>query len=161
MEIDDLGPAERFAAGAIGEPGRRRFFIQITCNGVNHWLLAEKEQVRILAQEGLRVLEVGGIASDPEAEANLIAQGLEVDDPGEDGERFRVGEVTLAMSGAQLITCIVGSVEEDDTVSFVIAPEQFRAMAAVALEVIAAGRPICRWCRLPMDPAGHECPARN
>jgi hypothetical protein len=41
-------------------------------------------------------------------------------------------------------------------VSFVIAPEQFRAMAQVALEVVAQGRPLCQWCQLPMDPDGHN-----
>ncbi len=161
MEIEALGPAERFTAGAIGDPGRRRFYLQVTSAGTSHWLLVEKEQVRVLALEGTRILDQNEIDSDPEAVAGLIASGLELEDPGEGGERFRVGEVTLAMSSANLITCVVGSVDEDDAVSFVIAPEQFRAMAAVALETVAAGRPICRWCRLPMNPDDHACPARN
>jgi hypothetical protein len=160
MEIDDLGPAERFTAGAIGEPGRRRFYIQVSSSGVDHWLLAEKEQIRVLAMEGIRTLDGNGIEFDPESVAGLITAGLEIQDPGENGERFRVGEITLAMSG-ELITCLIGSVDADQAISFVIAPEQFRAMAAMALQAVAAGRPICRWCRLPMIPAEHECPARN
>jgi uncharacterized repeat protein (TIGR03847 family) len=30
-----------------------------------------------------------------------------------------------------------------------------------AQEVIAAGRPLCPRCGLPMDPAGHPCPVMN
>ncbi len=161
MDIEELGPAERFTAGAIGEPGRRRFYLQVTTEGNDHWLLAEKEQVRVLAVEGTRILDQHEIGSDPEAVAGLIARGLEIADPGDGGERFRVGEVTLAVSTTSLITCVIRSVDEDDAVSFVIAPEQFRAMAVVALQSVAAGRPICRWCRLPIDPGEHACPARN
>lgn len=161
MALEALGPAERVAAGAVGEPGRRRFFFQITAAGVDHWLLAEKEQVRVLAREGLRILDAGHIESDPDAVAALIGAGLEIADPGEDGERFRIGSVTVAVSESELITCTISSIDDDDAVSFVIAPEQFRAMAAVALQSVAAGRPTCKWCRLPIDPEGHECPARN
>lgn len=160
MAIEDLGPAERFTAGAIGEPGRRRFYIQVSSAGTNHWLLAEKEQIRVLALEGIRTLEGNGIESDPDLVAGLISRGLELQDPGEDGERFRVGEITLAMSG-DLITLLIGSDDADDGISFIIAPEQFRAMATMALQAVAAGRPVCQWCRLPMIPDEHECPARN
>ena len=27
--------------------------------------------------------------------------------------------------------------------------------------VVAAGRPPCRWCSLPIDPSGHACPRMN
>lgn len=161
MGIEDLGPAERFTAGAIGPPGGRHFYFEITAGGRQQWLGAEKEQVRVLAEEGSRIIQASSISIDSEAVVNLIAQGLELTDPGAEGERFRVGDVTLAMSPHDLIICTIASLEGDDGVSFVIAPEQFQAMAAVALEVVSAGRPICRWCRLPMTPDDHPCPARN
>ena len=28
-------------------------------------------------------------------------------------------------------------------------------------EVVAAGRPNCRWCGFPIDPDGHPCPRMN
>lgn len=159
--IEDLGPAERFAAGAAGEPGSRRFYLQVRAAGGVHSLLAEKQQVSALAEEGVRVLDAHGISSDASVVDAIVAAGLPIEDPGEGGERFRVGQVSIGMAPSELLTITIESVDEDDGVSFVIAPEQFRAMAKVALDVVAAGRPTCQWCRLPIDPGGHECPARN
>jgi uncharacterized repeat protein (TIGR03847 family) len=161
MEIEELGPAERFTAGAIGSPGDRRFYLQVVAAGTAHSLLAEKAQIAALGSQGLEILEEHEISSDDAAVDRLVAEGLEVEDPGFGGERFRVGTISIAMAPSELLTVTVESIEEDDAVTFVIAPEQFRAMAMVALEVVAAGRPTCPWCRLPMDPEQHECPARN
>jgi uncharacterized repeat protein (TIGR03847 family) len=161
MELDDLGPAERFAAGAVGRPGQRRFYLQVVAAGVPTSMLAEKEQISALATQGIHILDQNGVSSDEGAVGLLISGGLAVDDPGEDGERFRVGTISISMAPSELLTVTIESVDEDDAVSFVIAPEQFRAMAAVAIEAVAAGRPTCPWCRLPMDPENHECPARN
>jgi uncharacterized repeat protein (TIGR03847 family) len=161
MEIEELGPAERFTAGAIGSPGDRRFYLQVVAAGTAHSLLAEKAQIAALGSQGLEILEEHEISSDDAAVDRLVAEGLEVEDPGFGGERFRVGTISIAMAPSELLTVTVESIEEDDAVTFVIAPEQFRAMAMVALEVVAAGRPTCPWCRLPMDPERHECPARN
>jgi uncharacterized repeat protein (TIGR03847 family) len=38
---------------------------------------------------------------------------------------------------------------------------QVRAMAAKGAEAVAAGRPPCPLCDMPMDPAGHRCPRWN
>jgi uncharacterized repeat protein (TIGR03847 family) len=161
MEIEDLGPAERFAAGAIGEPGARRFYLQVTADGEAHSLLAEKQQIAALAAQGLEVLDANGVSSDTTAIERLVESGLGVADPGDGNERFRVGTMSIAMAPSELLTITIESIDEDDAVTFVIAPEQFRAMAAIALAVVASGRPICPWCRLPMNPDDHECPARN
>lgn len=161
MAVEDLGPAERIVAGAVGEPGRRRFYLQIHTGGEATSLLAEKQQVAALAEQGLRILAARDIGSEQEAVDRLVARGLTVEDPGDGNERFRVGEISIALGNAELLIVEISSVEEDDGVSFVIAPEQFRAMAQVALEVVAAGRPLCPWCQFPMDPDGHACPARN
>lgn len=161
MVTEDLGPAERIVAGAVGEPGRRRFYLQIHTGGRATSLLAEKQQVAALAEQGLAILAERGVTSEQEAVDRLVAEGLPLEDPGEDNERFRIGEITIALGAAELLTVEITSIDEDDAVSFVIAPEQFRAMAQVALEVVARGRPLCQWCQLPIDPAGHRCPARN
>ena len=34
-------------------------------------------------------------------------------------------------------------------------------MAAKEAEAVAAGRPLCPLCDMPMDPAGHRCPRWN
>lgn len=161
MAVEDLGPAERIAAGAVGEPGSRRFYLQVVAGGTPVTLLAEKQQVAALAEQGLAVLESRSVAAEGAAVERLIADGLEIDDPGEGNERFRVGEITIALGFGELLTVQIVSDDEEDGVSFIIAPEQFQAMATVALEVVEAGRPLCEWCRLPMNPEGHQCPARN
>jgi uncharacterized repeat protein (TIGR03847 family) len=161
MAIDDLGPAEHIVAGAVGEPGARRFYLQIVAGGQATSLLAEKEQVAALAQQGLVILADRGISSEQEAVDRLVSGGLPVDDPGEGNERFKVGDISISLGGAELLTVEVTSIDETDGVSFVIAPEQFRAMAQVALEVVRQGRPVCQWCQLPMNQTGHDCPARN
>jgi uncharacterized repeat protein (TIGR03847 family) len=38
---------------------------------------------------------------------------------------------------------------------------QVRAMAAKGAEAVAAGRPLCPLCDMPMDPAEHRCPRWN
>ena len=161
MAVEDLGPAERIVAGAVGEPGNRRFYLQIVAGGVATSLLAEKQQVAALAEQGLAILIERNIGAEEEAVAHLLSDGLPIEDPGEGNERFRVGDISISLGGSELLTVEITSVDDADGVTFVIAPEQFRAMAQVALEVVRRGRPLCPWCQLPMDPDGHACPARN
>ncbi|MDP3984541.1 MAG: DUF3090 family protein [Acidimicrobiia bacterium] len=159
MELEDLGPAERFAAGAIGEPGRRHFYMEVTASGVKHSFPCEKGQVAELAQQGMQLLISAGLTPDQEAVGRLVKGGLGIDQP--DEARFRVGLIGMGLTASELITINFGSVDEDGSVSFIVSPEQFQAMAVVALEVVASGRPICTRCGLPEDPEGHDCPWVN
>lgn len=160
MAVEDLGLAERFTAGAVGAPGRRRFYLAVQAAGRVLTFVTEKAQVEALAVQGTEILDRHDIVADDDAVDALVAGGAAID-PGDGEERFRVGEIAVNVAPSELMTLVLTSVDEDEAVAFVVAPEQFRAMAEVALEVVAAGRPPCPWCRLPMDPDGHECPARN
>ena len=52
--------------------------------------------------------------------------------------------------------------EEEGYVARIYATRgQVRAMAAKGAEAVAAGRPLCPLCDMPMDPAGHRCPRWN
>jgi len=42
-----------------------------------------------------------------------------------------------------------------------LTPTDTRAFVARALKLVAAGRPPCPFCGLPLDPAGHVCPRQN
>ena len=42
-----------------------------------------------------------------------------------------------------------------------ITPAAARAFVVRARRVVAAGRPSCPLCSLPLDPAGHVCPRQN
>lgn len=154
----DLGPAEELVAGAIGEPGRRHFYLQVTAAGETVWLPAEKQQVATLASQSLTLINAADLSPDQEAIA-LIKGHLGLRTPEVEG--FRVGGIQIAVLESQLITLVVTSPEEDDSLRFLVTPEQLAAMAEVALEVVAAGRPICPRCQLPEDPEGHRCPAVN
>lgn len=159
MALDDLGPAERFAAGALGAPGSRRFFFEVTANGVVHSFPCEKTQVAELAEQGLRMLAAAGIEIDEEVVESLVVKGLEIAEP--ETPSFRIGSIGVAIERSEFITVVLGSSEGADEVRFVITAEQFRAMALVAARVVASGRPLCPRCQLPMDPEGHRCPSSN
>lgn len=154
----DLGPAEEFVAGALGEPGSRHFYLQVTAAGETVWLHAEKQQVAALASQCLTLLAATDLETDPAAVAGLRSD-LEVRPPTE--VLFPVGGIQVAILESGLIALAVTSPEEDDSLRFVVAPEQIQAMAEHAMEAVAAGRPICPRCQLPEDPAGHRCPASN
>jgi uncharacterized repeat protein (TIGR03847 family) len=159
MALEDLGPAERLAAGAIGEPGQRRFFLEVTAGGEVHSFPCEKGQVAELARQGLQLLTVAGLVSDQEAVERLVASGLPISDPEE--PKFRIGSISVAIHESEFLSITLGSPDEAESVTFVVSPEQFRAMSLVAVDVVAAGRPICPRCGLPEDPAGHKCPSVN
>jgi uncharacterized repeat protein (TIGR03847 family) len=51
--------------------------------------------------------------------------------------------------------------EGPDALRVTITPMAARAFVARARRVVAAGRPPCPLCSLPLDPAGHVCPRQN
>jgi uncharacterized repeat protein (TIGR03847 family) len=52
--------------------------------------------------------------------------------------------------------------EEPEVARFTVTRAQARAMAARALDVVAAGRPRCQFCGNPIEPDGtHICPSMN
>ena len=151
-----LGPAERLVAGAIGEPGDRTFYVEVAAGGETHWFVAEKQQVAVLASRSLelvRRLAPDRVPAEP--------GDLQLGQPAE--PVFRIGEIGLSYPPAgDLVTLVFSSTDEDDEpVEFAATLAQLEAMAIVALAVVAAGRPPCPRCNLPMDADGHVCPALN
>jgi uncharacterized repeat protein (TIGR03847 family) len=161
----ELGPAERFMAGAIGQPGQRTFYIYVEVGGRPSWFLLEKGQVEALARQSLEAIDRSGLSVDDQAVEHLVTGPGEIPWPTTPEEvRFRVGAMALRMNeGASLISVILEPVDETEveTTVFEVAPEQLRAMSIQALDEVHSGRPICPKCRLPEDPAGHDCPSSN
>jgi uncharacterized repeat protein (TIGR03847 family) len=144
----DLGAVELFRAGAVGEPGRRTFLLEVD----GEYFLLEKEQVAALAARGLDLARTLGVSpQDP------IDELTAADEP-----TFRVRAIEID-AGRDGITIALHPVEEADEtpVSFVVDPTRLDAMARRALLVVAAGRPPCPYCSFPLDPDGHVCPASN
>jgi uncharacterized repeat protein (TIGR03847 family) len=168
-------PPERFVAGTVGVPGERTFFLQARGGGRLVSVVLEKVQMSLLAERleellaeaqrrfGVTVPEAPG---GPEDNAPL-------DTPLD--EEFRVGTLGLAWDGdtdTVVIEAIaVGEYESEepteeelanlDRLRVRLTPSATRAFIARAKKVVAAGRPPCPLCGLPLDPAGHLCPRHN
>jgi uncharacterized repeat protein (TIGR03847 family) len=167
----------RFVAGTVGQPGDRTFYLQASDEaGRTISVALEKSQVPVLAERLSELLdEVAGRAAvvvPPEAEPDdLEPLTAPVD------EEFRVAAMGLAWDGeadAVVVEAVAAGeepVEEDailsdseegpDALRVVITPAAARAFVARARRVVAAGRPPCPLCSLPLDPAGHVCPRQN
>ena len=148
-----LGRVDRVAAGAVGPPGRRTFYLEVVGPAGTEWFVVEKEQLATLAAHGLEL-----IGEPPEASPASTPS------PAPQGEpSFRVGEIGLGADEGEMVV-LLSPTEETGTaepVAFTVGAADFAAMARLALAVVAAGRPVCRLCGHPMDPEGHSCPGGN
>ncbi|MBM3694405.1 MAG: DUF3090 family protein [Actinobacteria bacterium] len=143
-----LGRVGHLAAGAVGPPGRRIFYLEVGSAEDRECFLLEKEQVAALAAHGLEL-------------AGAEAGGGPGPSPGPPGEpTFRVAEIGLGTDGDEIVV-LLSPADGPEPVAFTVPAEVFAAMARQALEVVAAGRPPCRLCGLPLDPDGHACPGGN
>lgn len=147
---------ERFAGGAIGEPGDRVFLLELVVDGTAVAYLIEKLQVAALAEEAQRLLR----------ERNMIGAGLTLDPGGVHPETpvaYRVGGLQLSLDdGADTATLIIYSTDDvDDPTEYQLSLAQIDGFAREALVVVAGGRPPCPRCGLAMDPDGHACPRTN
>jgi uncharacterized repeat protein (TIGR03847 family) len=171
-ESFELDPVVKIAAGAVGEPGARIFYLQARSADQVVTLLVEKEQVRALAVSIEQMLDA--LPEPQEVEPEIAPDDADIEEPLL--PEWRVGPMALHYDEARDRIVLIASeaipVDEDDepdpeavpdaaTARFVATRSQARALAEHAEEVVEAGRPRCRFCGLPMDPEGHTCPAMN
>ena len=167
----------RFVAGTVGQPGDRTFYLQASDEaGRTVSVALEKSQVQVLAERMDELLdEIAGRA------AGVVPPEADVDDleplTAPVDEEFRVAAMGLAWDGtaeAVVVEAVAAGeepIEEDailsdsdegpDALRVIITPVAARAFIARARRVIAAGRPACPLCSLPLDPTGHVCPRQN
>ena len=162
-----------FTAGAVGEPGSRTFYLQVGDALATVTVKLEKQQVKALAQFLKGVLDdlpsTSGTATatplvdptDPEWTVGQIAVGVEEANaevvlvieelvPVDDEDGLDVDEDLFGIdepSGAK----IRAHIDVDKAASFVVTSD----------ELMDQGRPPCRLCGQPLDPAGHACPRLN
>lgn len=163
----ELDPVDRLTAGAVGEPGERTFYVQAVGSGTLVTLVAEKEQVRLLAEAVGRLL--AQIPDAPEEEPEPAEEELDLVEPLVPA--WRVGEMALEYDEAvDRVAIVLHELQGEDeelppepaTARFVTTRAQARAMALHALGVVAAGRPRCQLCGYPLEADGdHVCPATN
>ena len=173
-------PPERFVAGTVGQPGDRTFYLQASGNGRSVSVALEKVQVAVLAERLTELLEEvrrRGAGDVPPVAARELEDTAPLDSPVE--EEFRVGSMGLAWDGetervlvealaqqetseeAEEVEPFSEADEGPDALRVRITADAARAFIARAERVVAAGRPPCPLCGLPLDPQGHICPRQN
>ena len=101
-----------------------------------------------------------GLGYDPERQLVLIElRERSTDD--EEGDAASAEDDPVA-GLSQEVADATDEDDEDGYVARIYATRpQVRAMAAKGAEAVAAGRPLCPLCDMPMDPSGHRCPRWN
>jgi uncharacterized repeat protein (TIGR03847 family) len=170
VSVHEFVEPERFVAGTVGPAGQRTFFLQARESTRLVSVALEKTQVAALAERIDDLLDTlvrrsGGelpIPALPLADETDLGP---LDTPIE--EEFRVAGLSLMWDDEIDRIVIEARSEEDeedttaDVIRVVLTGSSARAFAARALTVVAAGRPPCPLCALPLDPDGHICPRQN
>lgn len=168
VEID-LNPVTHITTDALGQPGKRVFYIQGWQNERTITLIVEKVQIQTLAI-GLEqfLAEISAQYPDlPEASPDYDEKSMRITPPLD--PLFRVGELGLGYDAEHdLVVLVVREVLAEDqnpedaaVVRFWCTRAQIRSMCRWGIEVASRGRPICPQCGEPMEPEGHFCPKKN
>jgi len=168
VAIYELDPVDRIAIAAVGEPGQRRFFLQATGSGRTLTLGCEKGQIQALIVRLHQMVEAQQIER-AEPSDDATPAGAEPGEP-----EWQIGEMGLGYHEARRMFVLVASeaaagepteapAPDDDapSVRFWLSHDQVLAFSKQAESVLAAGRPLCPRCGLPMDASGHPCPVMN
>ena len=162
MPIYELDPVEQIAVAAVGEPGQRQFFLLASGLGRTLTLTCEKSQIQALLLRLTQMMEAQGVEA---VEASGPATALQPGEP-----EWQVAEMGLGYHEARKMFVLVASQgaagegepsEDAPSVRFWLSHDQVAAFSKQAQSVLAAGRPLCPRCGLPMDPSGHPCPVLN
>ena len=160
-----------FTADYVGEPGRRSFYLQARgAEGLLSFPI-EKQQVVVLAEKLRELLLL--VDGDDTVISALAGRdpALAFTEPVSD--ETQVGTIGLAYEedSDHVVVLLQPLPEESDEVEaeldetsgvhLELRRDQVRAFVLHALAVVNEGRAICQLCGLPMDPAGHRCPASN
>jgi uncharacterized repeat protein (TIGR03847 family) len=185
----EFDPVDSIAAGAVGEPGHRAFYIQAEKDGQVLSVLVEKEQVAMLAQRVQMLLD--------QVEMQFPEAGTAVPAPlapdagelrGDPVPLFRAVAIGIGFDASRQLVVLelherpLGDDDEDEededvedeTAAALAGDEgegylarlyftaaQARAMATRGSAAVERGRPPCPLCGGPLDPSGHICPRLN
>lgn len=169
----DLPSPDVFTTGTVGPPGQRVFYLQVRDDQLTVSLRCEKQQVAALAEyldgllDDLEPAPLGGPAGD-----------LRLAEPVQD--LWTVGSIGVAYDEPSdrivvLLEELVVPEDDEDapdetdsddelegaSVRVRLTRAQVSAFVQHGRELVAAGRPACRFCGLPVDPDGHACPRMN
>ncbi len=170
MELD-LNPVSHITADAIGQPGKRVFYLQ-------GWREDDPQPVTIIIEKiQLQSLALGveqfltDLAKEKpglsEAAADFNDTKMRITPPVD--PLFRGGEIGLGYEAdLDLVVILVRELvkegedqENAAVVRFWCTRGQLRQLAHWGTEVINRGRLLCPQCGEPMEPGGHFCPKKN
>jgi uncharacterized repeat protein (TIGR03847 family) len=165
----DLRPVTHITTDAIGQPGKRIFYIQAWQDERTVTLIIEKLQIQSLAV-GLEQFLVELDRQFPnltESSASFDEDKMHVHPPVD--PLFRTGELGLGYDAEDDLIVLIAremiaegeNPDEASVVRFWCTRSQLRAMCQWGIEVASQGRPICNQCGEPIDPEGHFCPKKN
>ena len=165
----DLRPVDHISADALGQPGKRIFYLQGWQGERTVTLIIEKLQLQTLAvgiEQFLAEVQ-DKIPSLGEASAEYDEEQMHIHPPLD--PLFRVGEFGMGYDSENDLMVLVAHEnlpegtppEEGGVVRFWCTRDQLRALARWGIEVASRGRPLCPQCGEPMDPEGHFCPKKN
>jgi len=165
----DFDDVDAFTVGAVGRPGQRTFLLQARRGRERVTVKCEKQQAAAIAEHLRTVLH-----DLPPAEDRPMPAALELTPPFEPA--FVLGAIGLGYERTtdrvlvQLDEFIpvdddgepeMEALEDRSRVRVYLTRGQVLAFCDQADATVAAGRPPCMWCSLPIDPDGHICPRMN
>ncbi|MDQ6772739.1 MAG: DUF3090 domain-containing protein [Candidatus Dormibacteraeota bacterium] len=162
----ELNPVDSIVVGTVGPPGQRRFFLRATGGADTVVLGCEKVHVQGLIERIADLLP--GDSGDAPA-ASLPAAATEPAAADVD-PAWGIGELGLGGPDERGLFVLVArempsegteDPEQLSTARLWVRAEQLRDFSRQAATVVAAGRPPCPHCGLPVDPSGHPCPVAN
>jgi uncharacterized repeat protein (TIGR03847 family) len=174
--------ANRLVVGALGEPGERAFFIQVSSVNGTTTIAVEKSQVGALCErlkELITEVRRNKLASLDELSLAAVIESEPLQFPID--EEFTAGVMGIAWdSEMQRVSLEIQSIadgeftqllsDEDDLVDVEDPPDllrvtvrinQVRGFCNLAEALLLSGRALCPFCGLPIDGSGHLCPRAN
>ncbi len=162
--VYELDPVDAINVAAVGEPGQRRFFLLASGKGRTLTLACEKSQLQALITRLGQMMEAQGIETEGKQPRGAALKPGEPEwQVGEMGLGYHEGRRMFVLVASEGAAAEEGHEAETDapSVRFWLSHRQAADFSLQAQSVIAAGRPLCPRCGLPMDPAGHPCPVMN
>lgn len=146
---------------AIGEPGQRRFRLLISTGGETTIAWMEKIQLNALGKALEQMLAQLPAQEGPKTSLDSI----DVFDTST-RDQFRVGRLEIGFDDESLAVVVLAyDIEADESegprLFCRMTQQQAAAVSEEAEIVVAAGRPRCVLCGLPMDAGPHACAQQN
>jgi uncharacterized repeat protein (TIGR03847 family) len=164
FEMPDL---DVLTTGAIGPPGQRVFYLQARHGASVVTLRLEKQQVAAMAEYLAGMLadlsspDPAAIPVDVDLQEPIVAEWV----VGSLAVAYDETADRLVIVAEELLASDEPEGADDEVegavARFVVTREQVAGFVTRAQEVVAAGRPPCRFCGGPLDPERHVCPKSN